>query len=45
MQKKIRASLESLPISEASFVEPMECLAVSSLPAGATWIWEPHNLY
>jgi ATP-dependent DNA ligase len=40
MQKKIRAPLESLPISEASFVEPMECLAVSKLPAGATWIWE-----
>jgi len=49
MQKEIRAPLESLPISEASFVEPMECLAVSKLPAGATWIWEilcgpPHKI-
>ncbi len=40
MQKKIRAPLESLPISEASFVEPMECLSVSRLPEGATWLWE-----
>src|SRR5437879_12140258 len=40
MQKKIRAPLESLPISEASFVEPMECLSVSRLPEGPTWLWE-----
>ena len=40
MQKEIRARLDSLPKTEASFVEPMECLAVSKLPAGATWIWE-----
>ena len=40
MQKKIRARLDSLPRSEASFVEPMECLSVSRLPEGATWIWE-----
>src|SRR6266567_6894902 len=40
MQKEIRARLDSLPRSEASFVEPMECLSVSRLPEGATWIWE-----
>jgi bifunctional non-homologous end joining protein LigD len=40
MQKEIRARLDSLPRSEASFVEPMECLSVSRLPEGETWIWE-----
>jgi DNA ligase D-like protein (predicted ligase) len=40
MQKTIRARLDSLPKTEASFVEPMECLSVSRLPEGPTWIWE-----
>jgi bifunctional non-homologous end joining protein LigD len=40
MNKEIRKRLDSLPRSEASFVEPMECLSVSKLPAGAPWIWE-----
>ena len=40
MKKEIRKRLDSLPRSEASFVEPMECLSVSKLPAGAPWIWE-----
>jgi len=40
MQKEIRARLDSLPKTEASFVEPMECLSVSKLPSGATWLWE-----
>src|ERR1700751_1500320 len=40
MQKEIRARLDSLPRSEASFIEPMECLSVSRLPEGPTWIWE-----
>ncbi|HEY2459387.1 MAG TPA: non-homologous end-joining DNA ligase [Candidatus Acidoferrum sp.] len=40
MKKEIRTRLDSLPRSEASFVEPMECLSVSKLPAGAPWIWE-----
>lgn len=31
MQKEIRARLDSLPKTEASFVEPMECLSVSKL--------------
>ncbi len=40
MQKEIRARLASLPKTEASFVEPMECLSVSKLPEGLEWIWE-----
>src|ERR1700747_2295029 len=40
MQKEIRARLDSLPKTEASFVEPMECLSVSRLPEGPTWLWE-----
>jgi hypothetical protein len=30
--------LGSLPKTEASFVEPMDCLSVSKLPAGLGWI-------
>ena len=40
MQKEIRARLDSLPKTEASFVEPMECLSVAKLPEGLEWIWE-----
>jgi len=40
MQKEIRARLDSLPTTEASFVEPMECLSVSKLPEGLEWLWE-----
>jgi bifunctional non-homologous end joining protein LigD len=40
MQKEIRARLDSLPKTEASFVEPMECLAVSKLPEGPNFLWE-----
>jgi DNA ligase D-like protein (predicted ligase) len=32
--------LKSLPQKDAAFVEPMECLAVSTLPDAAHWIWE-----
>jgi len=32
--------LDSLPGREAGFVEPMECLAVSKLPAGWDWVYE-----
>ena len=32
--------LDSLPSREAGFVEPMECLAVSKLPAGWDWVYE-----
>src|SRR5437016_7950632 len=40
MQKEIRVRLNSLPRSEASFIEPMECLSVSKLPGGNQWVWE-----
>jgi len=40
MQREMRARLDSLPRREASFVEPMECLSVSKLPAGLEWLWE-----
>jgi DNA ligase D-like protein (predicted ligase) len=40
MQKEIRARLDSLPKTKASFVEPMECLSVSMLPEGLEWLWE-----
>jgi hypothetical protein len=31
MRKEIRARLDALPKTQASFVEPMECLSVSKL--------------
>lgn len=40
MQKDLRARLDLLPQTEASFVEPMECLSVSKLPEGLEWLWE-----
>src|SRR6266478_4357299 len=40
VQRKIRALLDLLPRTQASFVEPMECLSVSKLPGGDQWIWE-----
>jgi DNA ligase D-like protein (predicted ligase) len=40
MQKEIHARLDSLPKTEASFVEPMECLSVSKLPEGLEWLWQ-----
>src|SRR6267143_599501 len=40
MQRKMQARLDSLPKTEASFIEPMECLGVSKLPEGAGWLWE-----
>jgi DNA ligase D-like protein (predicted ligase) len=40
MQKEIRARLDSLPRTEASFVEPMDCLSASKLPEGLEWLWE-----
>ena len=40
MQRKIQARLASLPRTQASFIEPMECLSVSRLPEGGPWIWE-----
>src|SRR6266850_5118050 len=40
MQKEIRAVLNSLPRREASFIDPMECLAASKLPEGSNFVWE-----
>lgn len=40
MGTEIRKLLGSLPKTEASFVEPMECLSVSKLPEGSQWVWE-----
>src|SRR5467141_2363408 len=40
MQRKMQARLASLPRTQASFIEPMECLSVSRLPEGGPWIWE-----
>src|SRR5216683_3212903 len=40
MQRKMQARLASLPRTQASFVEPMECLSVSKLPEGLEWLWE-----
>jgi DNA ligase D-like protein (predicted ligase) len=40
MRREMRARLDSLPKTEASFVEPMECLSVAKLPEGLEWLWE-----
>jgi len=40
MHTEIGKRLGSLPKTEASFVEPMECLSVLKLPEGDQWIWE-----
>jgi bifunctional non-homologous end joining protein LigD len=40
MHTEIGKRLASLPKRQASFVEPMDCLSVSKLPAGSEWIWE-----
>jgi DNA ligase D-like protein (predicted ligase) len=40
MHRKIQARLASLPRTQASFIEPMECLSVSRLPEAAPCIWE-----
>lgn len=44
-----RKRLNSFPISSATFIRPMECLAVSRLPDGAQWLYEilcggPHKI-
>jgi len=40
MHKEIGKRLASLAKTEASFVEPMECLSVAKLPEGLEWLWE-----
>src|SRR5437899_968848 len=49
MHTEIGKCLGSLPKTEASFIEPMECLSVSKLPEGLEWLWEflcgpPHKI-
>ena len=49
MDRKLRARLESLLKTEASFIEPMEFLSVSKLPEGTQWALEilcgpPHKI-
>src|SRR5438876_1200508 len=36
----LEKQLDSLPPRAASFIEPMECLAVAKLPDGAQWLYE-----
>jgi DNA ligase D-like protein (predicted ligase) len=40
MEKHVRKRLESLPTRQASFIESMECLAVTKLPEGPNWVFE-----
>jgi ATP-dependent DNA ligase len=40
MQRSAINSPRSLPTRKASFVEPMECLAIGKLPEGSQWLWE-----
>src|SRR5260370_9590913 len=40
MQRKWQARVACLSRTQASFIEPMECLSVSRLPEGGPWIWE-----
>jgi len=35
-----KPKLTSLPQKPASFIEPMDCLAVTKLPDSANWVWE-----
>jgi len=39
-QRSATNKLGSLPAKNASFVEPMKCLSVVSLPEGSQWLWE-----
>jgi hypothetical protein len=45
MERKLRARLESLPRTEASFIEPMECLSVSRLPEGSVYCVFHYNAF
>jgi ATP-dependent DNA ligase len=35
-----KLKLSSLPQKDATFIEPMECLAAPKLPDAANWVWE-----
>ena len=40
VSRKTLKALETLPATKAAFIEPMECLATATLPAGPAWVWE-----
>src|SRR6266404_7105204 len=40
MPSALAKELASLPNRSATFIEPMECLAVAKLPASAQWLYE-----
>ena len=40
MSRKTLKALETLPATNAAFIEPMECLATAKLPDGPQWVWE-----
>lgn len=40
LRRKADPASKLLPNKDASFIEPMECLAVSKLPEGPLWIYE-----
>lgn len=40
MKRGVQARLDSLPKTEASFIEPMECALVPKLPDGPDWTYE-----
>jgi len=40
MNATLKKKLDSLPRTEAVFIEPMECLAVPKLPDGSQWLYE-----
>jgi ATP-dependent DNA ligase len=40
MPRKASSTLKSLPNRDASFIAPMDCLAVARIPEGSQWIYE-----
>jgi ATP-dependent DNA ligase len=40
MSRKTLKALETLPATNAAFIEPMECLATAKLHDGPQWVWE-----
>jgi hypothetical protein len=40
MSRKTLTEPETLSVTDATFIEPMECLATAKLPEGPQWVWE-----
>jgi len=40
MRTKPSPALKSFPKTDASFIEPMECLPVLKIPEGPLWVYE-----